>query len=113
MTIHGHGMHCPTCMACKVFVYTLVIVFIDWASSQNINKTKHWSHLIAKLKAWFAELLVIFPVFGILRVQESGKSVRALGDTELEEATHPLNEKAHQSCIIKRGGEVGEEHKAL
>lgn len=65
------------------------------------------SHLTANLEAQLAELLVIFPVFGIPRIQESGKSVRALGDTELEEATYPLNEKAHQSCIIKRGREVG------
>lgn len=65
------------------------------------------SHLTSNLEARLAELLVIFPVFGIPRIQESGKSVRALGDTELEEATHRLNEKAHQSCIIKRGGKRG------
>lgn len=71
------------------------------------------SHLTANLEARLAELLVIFPVFGIPCIKESCKSVRALGDTELQEAIRPLNEKAHQSCIIKRVGKVGEEHKAV
>ena len=108
-------LHCPTYMLCKVFVlhrshcvHRLVLL----TKHQNRPLTTV-SHLTANLKARFAELLVIFPGFGILRIQESGKSVRALGDTELEEETHPLNEKAHQSCIIKHGGEVGEEHKSL
>lgn len=70
------------------------------------KKKRPLTHLTANLKARFAELLIILPVFGIPRIQESGKSVRALGDTELGETTHPLNERAHQSCIIKRGGEV-------
>lgn len=59
------------------------------------------SHLTANLEARLAELLEIFPVFGIPRVEEGCKSVRALGDAELREATRPLNESAHQSCIIK------------
>lgn len=73
------------------------------------------SHLTANLEARLAELLEILPVFGIPRVEEGCKSVRALGDAELREATRPLNESAHQSCIIKarmarlegRGGWVG------
>lgn len=76
------------------------------------------SHLTANLEARLAELLEILPVFGIPGVQEGCKSVRALGDAELREATRPLNESAHQSCIIKarlarlegrreRGGGVG------
>lgn len=102
---------CPTCMA---FVYTDGLVFLSYPVNKTTKLTLTTvSHLTANLEARFAELLVIFPVFGILRIQESGESIRALGDTELEEATHPLNEKVHQSCIIKRGGEVGEEHKAL
>lgn len=59
------------------------------------------SHLTANLEARLAELLEIFPVFGIPRIEEGCKSVRALGDAELREATRPLNESAHQSCIIK------------
>lgn len=59
------------------------------------------SHLTANLEARLAELLEIFPVFGIPGVEEGCKSVRALGDAELREATRPLNESGHQSCIIK------------
>lgn len=59
------------------------------------------SHLTANLEARLAELLEIFPVFGIPGVEEGCESVRALGDAELREATRPLNESAHQSCIIK------------
>lgn len=59
------------------------------------------SHLTANLEARLAELLEIFPVFGIPGVEEGCKSVRALGNAELREATRPLNESAHQSCIIK------------
>lgn len=44
------------------------------------------SHLPANLEARLAELLEIFPVFGIPRVEEGCKSVRALGDAELREA---------------------------
>lgn len=63
--------------------------FISLQKDKNGPQT----HLTANLKARFAELLIILPVFGIPRIQESGKSVRALGDTELEEATHGLNER--------------------
>ena len=87
-------------------------LWLKFAKRQNRPLTIV-SHLAANLEARLAELLVISPVVGIPRIQESCKSVRALGDTELQEATRPLNEKAHQSCIIKRGGDVGEEHKVV
>lgn len=85
---------------------------IEFAKKQNAPLPSI-SHLTANLEAWLAELLVIFPVFGIHCIQESGKSVRALRDAELRKATHRLNESAHQSCIIVRGEKVGERHQAL
>lgn len=71
------------------------------------------SHLAANLEARLAELLIIFPVFSIPCIQKSCKSVRALGDTELWETRSPLNEKAHQSCVIRRGGYVWEERSKM
>lgn len=64
------------------------------------------SHLLARLESRFAELLVIVPVFGIPRIEETGKSVRALGDTQLREEKHLLNKNARQSCIIRRAAKV-------
>lgn len=93
-------------------LYKKNLNIIQFARRQNRPLTT-CSHLAANLKARLAELPVIFPIFGIPRIQESCKSVRALGDTELEETTPPLNEKAHQSCIIKRGGKVGGQHKVV
>lgn len=55
------------------------------------------SHLSRIVKARLAELLIILPVafvvpVVVLHVQVCGKSVRALGDTELGTAAHYLNE---------------------
>lgn len=55
------------------------------------------SHLTARVKPRLTELLVIVPVVGTRHIQESGKSVGALGDTELKEATYLLSENASVS----------------
>lgn len=67
----------------------------------------HSSHLSRIVEARLAELLIIFPVafvvpVVVLHVQVCGKSVRALGDTKLGKATHPLNDEAHRNYRLKR-----------